>query len=301
MIMPSDNSWLDAEFDRICDEIMQKSHDRNETPDPEMGNLTPTQVHKLLYTKWGERGGAVQFRTGIPLERLESAAFFRRARWLAIAVRDADGVKATATLKNLPRKLVTRMVDETLTDEVRADLNEFNKVLNEEDVTEVHVARIVCQAAGVVVLRKGVFVVPKGLTELLDPDRAGALYQRLFAAFFQTFNLAYLDRRCVEASALQSGVAYTLYRLGVLAKSWCSVDKLGMAALLPAIREELEVEIGPSSHESVPEVLAWRVLRPLMDWGLLEGQFDHRFHRLIDTLARVRTTALYGEFLRFEL
>jgi hypothetical protein len=301
MIMPSDNSWLDAEFDRACDAAIQRSHKHNEAPDPELGNLSPSQAHKLLYTEWGTPGAAVQLQANIPLERLEAAPFFRRARWLALAIRDAGSVKATAKWKNLPRKLVTSMVDETLSEDDRAKIWAYNKVVNEDDVAAIHITRIVCEAAGIIRLRKGAFVVPKTRAKLLEPDQAGALYQLLFVAFFQTFNLAYLDRRHTEASALQSGVAYTLYRLGMLAKQWYSVDKLATEALLPEVRKEIETELDPQMTDSVREVLAWRVLEPLMDWGVLEGKFDHRIHRLIDTLAQVRTTALYADVLRFDL
>jgi hypothetical protein len=301
MIMPSDNSWLDAEFDRALDGVLQTAQTHNEAPDPELGHLTPAQTHKLLYTQWGAPESAVHFQTDISLERLEAAPFFRRARWLALAIRDAGSVKATAKWKNLPRKLVTRMVDETLSEDDRSEIWAYNKVVNEDDVAAIHISRIVCEAAGIIHLRKGAFVVPKTRAKLLEPDQAGALYQRLFVAFFQTFNLAYLDRRHTEAPGLQTGVAYTLYRLGTLAKQWYSVDKLATEALLPAVREEIESELNPKTRESVQGVLAWRVLEPLIDWGLLEGKFDHRIHKLIDTLAQVRTTAMYSDILRFEL
>ena len=70
-----------------------------------MGGLSPEQVTRLIYSEWGEKGGAIQFTPNVPLAEFEGSEFFREVRQLLEALLDAGGVRATAK-KNLPRRFV---------------------------------------------------------------------------------------------------------------------------------------------------------------------------------------------------
>ena len=269
---------------------------RNAKPDPEMGGLSPNQVTKLIYTKWGEPGAAVQFNTDIPLAELEQAAYFHVARTLLKALHAVGEIRAT-TSKNLPRQFVADVLPLMCDKKTLADIHKYNKVVNEQDVPPLHYARVVAQAAGLVRLYKGKFGVSKAKAALLRDERAGELYQRLFITFFRKFNLAYTDRISLEARGLQTCAAYTLHRLGCIAQKWCSVDSLPTEVLLPAVREEIEAGIRGSDVLTTEDLLTVRLTRWLIEWGILEGRYEQE-NKFFKRLKAVRTTPLYAAVLR---
>ena len=287
-----------SSLDELNRHLAEISHVRNTTADPEMGGLSPAQVAHLLYTEWGQPGAAVQLNVDLPLPALESSSFFRRTRSLLLSVQEAGGVKMTSS-KNLPRRFVSEMVDLLFDEKERESVWRYNKVLNEQDVQALHVPRVVAQAAGVLRCYKGKFIVPKRAGRLLKPDCGGVLYSDLFTAFFRRFNLAYLLRYGPEAEALQSGIPYTLYRLGIVASKWRKVVDLTDEITLPGIRMQVEEEVGDSQMWAIGGLVTFRVLKPLVEWSLLEGRYGTDKYGY-ETLEAVRVTPLYRSFLRFE-
>jgi len=304
MIMPKDQPRDDdspafSSLDELNRHLAEMSHIRNTTPDPEMGGLSPAQVAHLLYTEWDQPGAAVQLSGDLSLSELESSSFFKRARTLLLAVNEAGGVKATSS-KNLQRRFVSEMVDCLLDEKEREGLLRHYKAPNEQDVRVLHIPRVVAQAAGVLRLHKGKFVVPKTRTRLLGREHAGALYRDLFFAYFRRFNLAYASRYGPDASPLQSGVPYTLYRLGIVASKWQQVVGLTDELTLPGIRIQVEEEVGSSQIWALGGLVTFRILEPLVEWGLLEGQYESDKYR-IERLEAVRVTPLYRSFLHFKV
>jgi hypothetical protein len=280
--------------------LAQISHQHNTTPDPQMGGMTPEQVFRLCFIPWGVKGSPIQCNAGIPLARLESGLFFRQARTFLCAVRDAGGVKATAT-KNLNRKFVGEMVEALLTEKERTDILGYFKVLDERMVFPLHLVRVVCKAAGLLRLAKGQFSVPQRKQVLLAPERAGELYRDLFLAYFMRFNLGYLMQYGPDARAIQEYAGYSLYRLGVVAGDWRPVDGVANEILLPGVREDVEAEIRDNDFYRVSYLLETRIIGPLIKWGLLEGRYEGVEGRNFKVLTAIRITPLYSEFLRFEL
>lgn len=302
MIMPTDKSNADglqallAELDR---ELAIAMTARNTAPDADMGGLSTTQAAKLIYTEWGEPGAAVQFNHAIPLVELQQAEFFRGARTFLKALQSAGEVRATAS-KNLPRQFVAEVLPLLFDEKTLAKINQYSKVVNEQDISLLHYARVVAQAAGLVRIYKGKFGISKAKAALLRDDRAGELYQCLFTAFFRKVNLAYMHPAVFEAHGLQAGAAYTLYRLGLVAKHWKSIADLPTEVLLPAVRAEIETEIRGSEYWTTEKLLTGRLIQWLMDWGLLEGRYEQE-SKYYKTLKAVRTTPLYAAGLRFQV
>ena len=251
-----------------------------------MGGLSPDQVTRLIYSEWGKAGGTVQINTDIPLVDLEKAAFFREARMFLKALLDAGGVRAT-TRKNLPRRFVADVLPLMCDDQALEEIYKYNKVVNEQDVPPLHYARVVAQAAGLVRLRKGTLGVPKAKAAMLRGERAGDLFRCLFIAFFRRFNLACTHRVAFEARGLQTCAAYTLYRLGVVATDWRPVEDLLAEVLLPAVRDEIEEEIRGSEYWTAAKLLASRLIRWFLEWGLLEGCYEQE-SKFFRTLKAVR-------------
>ena len=296
----NDQDFPQAVMDELNRHLAVSMRARNTAPDPEMGGLSPEQVTGLIYSDWGEPGGAVQVNTDVPLPELGTSNFFRETRAFLQALHDAGGVRATAS-KNLPRRFVADVLPLMGGEEAVAEAWKYNKVVNKQDVPRLHIARVVAQAAGLTRLYKGKFVVPKAKAALLRDDRAGELFACLFVAFFRRFNLAYSHRVVFEARGLQTCVGYTLYRLGVVARDWRPVEDLPAEVLLPAVRDEIEMEISGSEYWTTDKLLTSRLIWPLLDWGLLEGRHeqDSRLRTAILTAARI--TPLYEACLRFDL
>ncbi len=302
MIMPKDKpdeNVPQAMLDELNRKLAITMNARNAAPDPEMGGLSPDQVTRLLYTEWGKPGAAVQFNTDIPLAKLEQAAFFRATRTFLKALHVAGEVRAT-TSKNLPRQFVADVIPLMCDEKALAEIYKYHKIVNEQDVPPLHYARVVAQTAGLVRLYKSKFGVSKTKAALLRDDRAGELYQRLFITFFRKFNLAYTDRVIFEARGLQTCAAYTLYRLGLIAKKWCSVDNLPAEVLLPAVRDEIEAGISRSDFLTMEHLLTVRLTRWLIEWGILEGRYEQE-NKYFKTLKAVRTTPLYAAVFRFKI
>jgi hypothetical protein len=309
MIMPFDNKRLDdamghasppVDLEKMNRLLAMVSHAHNTKPDPEMGGLSPEQVMRLSYTPWGQEGGPIQFNVGLSLADAERSPFFRRARKFLCAVRDAGGVKATSG-RNLNRSFVAAMMNALLSDEEREDTTSYFKAPNEQDVFPLHVVRVVAEIAGLIRLVKGQFTVPKTKGSLLAPERAGELFRDLFHDYFVKFNLAYLTRYTPEAGAIQSFAGYTLFRLGVIAGDGHPVKDLANQVLLPAVRREVEAEIINPMFVNTGHLLESRILKPLIEWGLLEGRYEHSESRHFQTLVSIRVTALYRDFLRFQV
>ena len=302
MIMPIDKpeeALPQPVLDALNRQLAISMDARNAEPDPEMGGLSPNQVTRLIYTEWGRPGAAVQFNTDVPLAELEKAECFREARTLLKALHAAGEVRAT-TSKNLPRKFVADVLPLMCDEKALDEIHKYNKVVNEQDVPPLHYARVVAQAAGLARIRKGKFSVPASKCALLRDDRAGALFRCLFIAFFRKFNLAYTHRVVFEARGLQTCVAYTLYRLGVVATEWKPVDDLPDDTLLPAVREEIEIELDGRDYWTPEKLLSGRLIRWFIEWGLLEGRYQQE-GRYLKRLEAVRTTPLYTAVLHFRL
>ena len=126
------------------------------------------------------------------------------------------------------------------------------------------------------------------------------MFRCLFIAFFRKFNLAYTHRVACEARGLQTCAAYTLYRLGVVAKGWKQVTDLPAEVLLPAVREQIEAEIRGHEYWTAEKLLASRLIRWFIEWGMLAGRYEQE-NTFLKTLNAVRTTPLYAAVLRFNI
>ena len=70
--------------------------------------------------------------------------------------------------------------------------------------------------------------------------------------------------------------------------------------MLPSVRDAIEAGIRGHVYWTVSQVLAGRLVSPLIEWGLLEGRYEPLSDFARD-LKAVRITPLYKAFLRFDL
>ena len=277
--------------------IKQWQEAANDTPDSEMGNLSPSTVHRLLHEPWGDVESIIQFQTDLHISEFAGAIIFRRVRRLLEIIHAAGGVKATPN-GNLTRALVREFLEDP-----EMDASEWIRILrdqkavNEEDFFPLHVAKLVCRCAGLLRLHRGRLGVTVRGSSLLGPDRAGELFVRLFTGCFRKFNLAYAYRPYLDVPALQRCAAYSLYRLREEARDWNSFEALYPRVFLPAVREQLETKLADHSWMTPAESAGGRIFEPLLDFGLLQGRYKRR-HRM-DSLEAVRIAPLFERVLRF--
>ena len=283
-----------SSINETCAEL---SNNINNSPDPELGDLSPAQVHKLLYSKWKDNNCPIKFNKNLSLEDMNQSIFFRNTRLFLNNIISSGGAPATVR-GNLSRKFVTLMFEEMeLDDKYRKRITTYNKVLNETDVFPLHVIKIICEQGELIQLRSKKFHVKKKYQKLLSDDNAGELYYLIFRTFYEVFCMGYLDG-FPEFDSLQGTINFTLYQLSVICDDYIPVDiELFRKIVLPAVREEIRQE--RIIIREIGWLLQSRILKPLINFGLIEGKIKKGEH--VEDIVEVRKTPLFDKFMGFDI
>lgn len=262
----------------------------------DVNGLTPEQVSALVYSDWTAESAGLQCNTRLALENADTAEIFHNTRIFLNALIETGGTKTTGK-GNLNRKFVAEVINTMRWPKgFREEAWRFNKVLNEEDVSELNVINLVCHLAGLTRKYKGQLVATKKARALLADDQAGELYALLFLTHMRVYNLGYWDRM-PDYPAVQQTLGYSFYILGEEADIWASVPELSKKMFLPSVAAEM---VDPMGYIDPAElILIMRVLRPLVRFGLIEGK--NAKDAIYPKLAAVKKTPLFNEFLHFEL
>lgn len=269
---------------------------RNTAPDPEMGGLSPIQVDTLIRTRWDDDAFPLKFNRSLSLEDLKSSKTFHHIRSILFEIHKRDGVKTTAK-GNLPRSFVSEIMPIVLTEKGLRFFRECCKVVNEYDVREIHIGRLVSQEAGVIRRYKGKLTITKKYARLIEDENAGELFTLLFLTYFRRFNLGYIDG-LPELPRIQQMLGYTFYRLRSLRSQWYPIEKVPTEILLPAVKEEIDETVANRPHSSTHNTLEIRLLQHLEDWGLIESRKLDKEH--FDQMEKLRTTPLLRKFINVE-
>jgi hypothetical protein len=256
--------------------------------------IPPQQIDRLMEADWETPNGPIYVREDLTVGEAEQSRFFRNARTLLNALNESGGTKATQA-GNLNRKFVGEMMEQLdIPSETVEDIRAVNKVINEVDVWDLHIARVIVEFAGLIRQHGGQFRVIQKRSHLMEEDEhAGILYALLFRTFFRKLNLAYLDRM-PEIPLLDETVAFSLCIASMLLLDWREVEEVSTQLLvLEAWRE-----IPHSSYsDNTPYVVYRRILEPLIDFGLLvERRMGDSFRD-----AEVRKTDLFDRVLKFDV
>jgi hypothetical protein len=202
----------------------------------------------------------------------------------------------TTASDNLNRAFVGRMFDRLrLPSLSRKSIQHCCKVLNEHDLWALHLARVVSECARLVARRNKRFHVTKAGRALLPDDQAGELYRTLFLAYFQRFDLRYLQLR--DVPGIQITAAPILWRLDTVARDWIPVRGLAPRILLPEVLDDMH-EAMTYPHDGEELILAGYLLDPLLDFGLIETK-EHGDWPSVTEKDAIRVTALWEKFIRF--
>ena len=289
---------IDYTDTQAAEQVWKELEEEKKTaPDPFRGYLTPQQITRFQEYHWGDAEFPLQFNHNLSLKEANQSIFFRNTvLFLNKLIEFKD--KPTSTAKgNLNRKFVKMMFDEMELDgKYRESTIGFNKVLNETDLFPLHIIKIVCKCAGLIENRSKKILLLKKHHHLLSEEKAGELYYLLFEAYFQKFNLAYLDR-FPEMDGIQGTFDFSLYRLSVICNDYQSVEDLYYEIFLPAIMENIEDTL--PEHRMKERVMTSRIIYPLFRFGLLEGKFKQdKFFNRID---QARKTPLFDKFISLNL
>jgi hypothetical protein len=269
----------------------------NLAPEPG-GRLTfDVFLSRLLRADWESAASPMQFSSSLTLSDLAEAPFLHDTRVFLVALAAEEGTPATAT-GNLTRAFVGRLFDLiTLSPTHRDSIRQVCNVINEQDLWPLHLARVVAQLAGLVALRKKRFQITRAGRELLPDDQAGALYRRLFLAYFRRFDLHY-DFHLRAVPLIQQSMAVILWRLDTVARNFTPVRGLARQILMPQVFEQLHTAMA-FPHDTEEWILGGYVLEPLFDLGLLDRKCRGEV-RIVKEHDEVRTSALWRKFISFE-
>ena len=266
-------------------------------PEPGGREALDAYWRALLVADWESATGPLRFSPSLTLSDLADAAFFQNARVLLAALAEAGGTPATA-IGNLNRVFVRQMFGRlTLSKPFRDSIRRVCKVVNEQDVWPLHLARVVAECAGLMARRNKRFQLTKAGRELLSDAQAGALFRRLFLAYFRKFDLRY-DFHLRDVPGIQETLAVILWRLDSVARDWRPVRGLAPQVLLPGVLNQLHAAM-TFAHDTEEWILGGYVLEPLFDLGLIERTPRSEWPA-ITAHDEIQTTALWRRFTHFE-
>lgn len=247
----------------------------NTTGRPELNGLSPEQVHKLIYSDWVAGAGPMRLSSGLSFDELKHARILIQARFVLSEVLANNGVRATAA-GNFNRAFVADMLERGIWGrDDKESLARYYRVVNEDNVWELHVLRIVLKMAKLIRLERGRFVTTKRGRDLLDEGRAGALFRELFIAYFGKFNLDYLTRTR-EMPAIQHFCPYSFYAVQKTLKDWSKAEAVAQKLFLPPLYPEIEAAILSGGGRFFAST---HILDPLEKFGLVirrevEGKYE---------------------------
>jgi len=238
----------------------------------------------------------MRFSPDLTLSDLADAPFLQNVRRFLAALDQAGGTTATAT-GNLNRVFVRQMFDRLILPERFREITlRVCKVLNEQDIWTLRIVRIVSECAGLVARRRQRFQLTRAGRALLPDTQAGALFRKVFLAYFRKFDLHY-DFHLRDVPGIQQTLAVILWRLHSIARDWTPVRGLAAQILLPGVLSQLHTAMAfPLDTEAW--ILGGYVLEPLLDLGLLERK--SRSDWPLAEKDQVRITPLWLKFIHFE-
>lgn len=292
---------VEAGFDpeSASEELARLIDEQAQRPEPELGGLSRNQLYLLHTCGWWAEPFPIRLEPNLSFEQVAQTQFFRNVRVFLQAVDEWEGAPTTAR-GNLTRAFVEHMLERlVLKPDYLAMMRRVCKVINESDVWPLHIARVVCEVGKLVRKYKKRFVLTRKGRELLQKDRAGALYHHLFDTMFRRFNLDYLSH-WADVPGIQDTIPYELYRIGQLPLGQDhDIEELIPIVFAPAVREEI------SRTSPMADAAEWlmkdHLLRPLESFGLVKVVAGKHKPPSVDLMNRVRRLPLFDAFIRFEV
>lgn len=259
-------TWLDGQMEEY-----------NRTHLPELSGLSPDQARLLLNGNWDDTG-PLRIAQDLTLDDLSGARFVHNARVLLQALIESKGTPATPA-GNFRRAFVNAMLEQMQWPEGRLEaIRSRARVLNEQDVMDLHIARVVLELADLIEFKKSRFQATRRGHAMVVDDAAGDLAALLFRTFFRRLNLSYLDQDH-EQPELQELAALLLWKVGTMGTNWARRDAFTKEILPGSLKGGALDDPSYACHR--------RIVLPLVDFGVLEERDIDPMGRT-DPVVRIR-------------
>jgi hypothetical protein len=266
-------------------------------PDPGSIEARDAFVRRLLQADWESDTGSMRLSPNLTLADLADAPFFQNTRVLMTGLAAEQGTPATGT-GNLNRAFVGRLFPQlALSPRLRDSIRSVCPAINEQDLWPLHVTRVVAERAGLVARRNKRFQLTRVGRELLPDDQAGALYRRVFLAYFRKFSPRY-HLHLLHVPLLRQSMAVILWRLHYAARDWTPVRGLAFKLLMPQVFMLLHIVMA-FENEKEESILSGYVLQPLLELGLLERMPPSEWG-IFTSSDNVQVSPLWRKFIYFE-
>ncbi|NLH18249.1 MAG: hypothetical protein GX455_16865 [Phycisphaerae bacterium] len=269
----------------------------NTTPDPELGNLSPNQVQRLISTPWDHPACPMKFNQDLtPEDVKDSPLFFNSVLLLEELLARQD--EPTATAKgNLNRKVIEALRPNLKTiKQVDSDYFQQRPIYSETELVDLWIPRLICLQAGFVRKLKNKFLVTKLGQEMLQSENTGRLFCQLFTTYFVKHNIAFYSPIQPDFSFVQGTIAFSIYRLGKSKDHQGSIKAIAQRLVLPGVYDDICKRIHKSWLK--PEwIIETKVIDPLEWAGLITCRREKV--KYLYEIKEIKTTELYHKFVRF--
>ena len=246
-----------------------------------------------LHDEPSANNNAIRLEPKLTATEVSLSAVAVSAMLLLRRAAETGGLKLTAT-GNLSRAVVEGMLGIEWPDHDKAELVQYNKVINEPDFLPLHFLRVLMQAAKLLRTHRGKLVPTPLGRRILKVERYGPLQALLFHVGFWHLNLGYFDGYPLE-SWPQSQMGIILWSLSASAHDWLSRETLTRLCTSPVIGVlESRWDFGSSAMEV-------RILRPLVWFGLLEWRAEGRSLTEVVERRLYRKASLFDRFVKFNV
>ncbi|MFC1677430.1 hypothetical protein ACFL3G_10270 [Planctomycetota bacterium] len=284
-------------MEQLQDLVNNEMNKGNAIPDPEMCDLSPLQVHDLIYLTWEEEQFPIKFNENLSCNDLKNSVFFNNTRILLNTLAAMKGqATATAAKGNLNRKVVKTVCEKMYLNPWHNKLIQAVGAKNETDIKPLHMIRLVCKHAGLIRKSKNKWLVTGHANFLRTDENVGKLFRLLFLTYFRKLNIGYFDRHG-EFDSIQQTMGYSLHVLNRKTVGSVKMEKLTREIFLPAVLDEINDDI--SKPKRLGHLAHLRVIEPLEAFGLLECEWEEDKFTLPQIVV-VKKTGLFDKFMRFK-
>jgi hypothetical protein len=269
---------------------------RNQQSVADFAGLSAQQMHQLLYDPF-DSPGLVRFSDILSAEPV--APILTLFRLLAEAVGE-QGLKPTAK-GNLPRHFCREAALAYFGEEACRERTRYGNINKEEDFFDLHVTRLVAEAAGLMRKYKGRFILSRNCRNLLSHNGYAAIHPLLLRAYTQKFNWAYRDRY-PEFPFLQQAFLFTLFLLHRHGDQWrdAAFYEDHFLQAFPMLLDEMAPASAYDPEQELRTCYTLRTLECFAQFlGLAELESIPREKSLLHDY-RVRKTVLLDEAVRFQ-
>ena len=204
--------------------------------------LSPEQMQSILYKNFQDNTGLIELSLDACTEQdLESTPVMQQVLFILqhIASQKQGRIKATTTLGNFPRTLVSAFCALILTEEEMR----LRRIKNEDDVLLLGRLRILLKMTGLIRKKHGYFHITKKAKTILDSRQFKKLYEELFLCYVDEFNWLYTTIYEDALVFVQHVCIFNLYMLRQTAADYISTDNLSsiFVQAFPGLADELQM------------------------------------------------------------